>query len=251
MRIYSTAQASDLLTVKRQGQKVAEAWMEQRGLSHVTVRAIKRVDGFGKHVQWGFVVLESIFDSYLCHYRFDRARLEITGEVTLSAVCREYLQCPDRLLALVESRNSRWRDLNRTYLEAVRLFKANVFAGDVKVFIKKPYENRQYSEPFFVLTKCSGQWFGIDCYDEKRPLNIGTKDVIDHCPILVDEGSLKPMAVHGLAPDCVNVAGVIYKQDGLHSTLLGRPEKPFDVVTERLSHFMQPVMSLEPEFAWS
>ncbi|PWC98762.1 hypothetical protein [Pseudomonas amygdali] len=49
MRIYSTAQASDLLTVKRQGQKVAEAWQEQRGLSHVTVRAIKRVDGFGKN----------------------------------------------------------------------------------------------------------------------------------------------------------------------------------------------------------
>lgn len=251
MRIYSAAQSSDLRSVKRQGQKVAEVWQEQRGLSHVTVKAIKRVGGFGKDVQWGFVVLESIFDSYLCHYRFDRARLEITEESTLSAVCREYLQCPERLLALVESSNSRWRDLNRTYLKALDLMKTNRFSGDAKVFIKKPYETRQYSEPFFVLIKCSGQWFGIDCYDEKRPLNIGVTDVIDHCPVLVEEGALKPMPVDALAPDCVNVAGLIYKQDGEHATLLGRPEKPSDVATERLSHFMQPVMSLEPQFAWS
>jgi len=250
MRIYAQAHAKDLRTVKLQGEKIASAWHEQRGLS-VNVKAIKRIGFVRKDVQWGFVVLESLFSSYLCHYRFDGSRLEVTGEASLSGINRDYLQCPGKLLALAPSENDQWRDLNRTYLAATKELTKERLAGNVQVFIKRAYETREYGEPFFVLQKRDGQWFGIDCYDEERPLTIGNSDVHDHCPVLIDKQTLRKLDASSLASDCVNAGGVIYKQCGDHATVLGRAMSSAEIADERLSHVIQPVLALEGNFAWS
>ena len=41
-----------------------------------------------------------------------------------------------------------------------------------QVFLLKGYSQREYGEPFHVLQKDGSQWFGIDCYRTKRPVNL-------------------------------------------------------------------------------
>lgn len=250
MRIYAQAEAKALRTVKLQGEWISRAWQEQRGLA-VTVKGIKRTGNIRKDLQWGFVVLESIFNTYLCHYRFDGSRIEVTEEASLSAFHRDYLQCPESLLALAPSDNDHWRDLNRTYLAATKELTKDRLAGNVQVFLKRAYETREYGEPFFVLQKRDGQWYGIDCYGQERPLSIGIADVHDHCPVLIDKQALKRMEAESLASDCINTSGIIYKQRGDYATLLGRAMSGAEIADARLSDAIYPVLSLDGNFAWS
>lgn len=249
MRIYAKAQTNKLRTVKSQGEHVAEAWGSQRGFHRPTVKAIKRV-GHADNLQWGFIVLETYCNSYLCHYLFNHDRLEVTEEISLSADHRDYLQCPESLLAMTEIQNSRWRDLNRTYLKAAKDFTGPLIDKDIRLFLKKGYSTREYSEPFFVVAKESGYWYGFDCYGDKKHLRVTKGDILDHCPVVFDEAQLRPMEAEGLANDCIVSGGLVYKQDGDYAILLGRKQTTTEMVTSALQRALIPVRCLEPSLPW-
>lgn len=249
MRIYAKAQTNKLRTVKSQGEYVAEVWGNQRGFHRPTVKAIKRV-GHADNLHWGFLVLETYCNSYLCHYLFNHDRLEVTEEISLSADHRDYLQCPESLLAMTEVQNSRWRDLNRTYLKAAKALTGELKNKDVRLFLKKGYSTREYSEPFFVVAKESGYWYGYDCYNEKKYLRVDNGEILDHCPVVFDEAGLKAIETDGLADDCVVAGGLVYKQDRDYACLLGRKQTTDERVTSALQIALVPVRCLEPALPW-
>ena len=233
MRIYATAKDKDHKTVKAQGERIATVWLEKRG-THVEVKAIKRTGNPLKQKQWGFVVLESIFGTYLCHYLIWRNELTVTHESLLNSDTPEYLGCPEKLLGMAKPENNLWRDCVRTYQAAIQNLNAGQLFGNVTLFLKKCFETRQYGEPFFVIQRHEGDWFGIDCYGERKFLSLSLTDIHAHCPVLVNVQAQRPMSVGGLASDCVNAGILIYKQTGNHAVLLGRPKTRAEIVDEQL-----------------
>lgn len=255
MRIYATAAATDLKTVKQQGAAIATAWQDQNGL-RVDVRAIKRLGNDSPERQWGFVVLESLFSTYLCHYAFEGyselgVRLHITPEQKLNTDNRQYLECPVKLLGLAEVENSHWRECVRTYAAAVREMTAESLVDQATVFILKGYSERQYSEPFHVLQLTGKQWYGIDCYAMKRPLSLGLSDIHAHCPRLIDVKAQRPMETALLASDCVDTGVLIYKEFGDRATLLGRPMTNEEITQDRLSRVPRAKFELHGDCPWA
>jgi hypothetical protein len=250
MRIYATAHEKDLKTVKSQGERIAAAWYEKRG-THVEVKAIKRTGNPLKHKQWGFVVLESIFGTYLCHYVFWRNDLTVTHESILNSDLPEYLECPEKILAMAEPENILWRDCVRTYQAAMKVLTPDRLAGNVTLFLKKCFETRQYGEPFFVVQRKDGDWFGIDCYGMAKYLSLNMADLYAHCPVLVDVQAQRPMSDSGLASDCVNTGILIYKQTGNHGVLLGRPKTRAEIVNENLALIRPTRFSLHGDCFWA
>ncbi|MFL1449278.1 hypothetical protein ACI77O_12855 [Pseudomonas tritici] len=249
MRFYTTATATDLKTVKAQGQCIAGAWYSERGLP-VEVKAIKRVQKTTDQIQWGFVVLESIFDTYLCYYKFESGALSVRHESVLNADKPEYLACPASLLKCAAPVNSFWRECSQTYTSASRLLTPDRLAGNITVFLLKPFEVRHYSEPFFVVQKSEGEWFGIDCYGDRKLLTLTHSDLIDHCPRLVDTESLRPMDSSALASDCVNTGVLIYKQDGDRAHLLGRSKTKAEIIGEQVITTPLPPFSLHGDYCF-
>nr|CEK42371.1 hypothetical protein PQBR57_0418 [Pseudomonas fluorescens SBW25] len=255
MRIYATAATSDLKTVKKQGIAIATAWQEQNGL-RVDVGAIKRLGNDCPERQWGFVVLESLFSTYLCHYAFEGfsergVRLHVTPEQKLNTDNRQYLECPEKLLGLAEVENSHWRECVRTYSEAIRGMTPKSIGDQATVFILKGYSERQYSEPFHVLQLTGKQWFGIDCYAMKRPLSLSLIDIHAHCPQLIDVKALRPMESALLASDCVDTGLLIYKKFGDRATLLGRPMTNEEITQDRLSRVPRVKFELHGDCPWA
>lgn len=255
MRIYTTAAATCLKTVKQQGAAIASAWQDQYGI-RVDVRAIKRIGNDSSERQWGFVVLESLFSTTVCHYGFEGSnergvRLIITPERQMTAGNRQYLHCPEKLLALTEVENTHWRECVRTYAAAVKGITADTVGDEATVFLLKSYSERHYAEPFFVLQKSGSQWYGIDCYGIKRPVGIGLGDVHDHCPSLIDVEAQRPMEAANLAPDCVNTGVLIYKENGDKATLLGRPMTKAEIVQDRLSKVPRFKFEMHGECPWA
>ncbi len=250
MRIYTSAQLHDLKTVKAQGLRIAQAWRDQCG-QEVEVKAIKRTDAFAQDRQGGFVVLESLFSTYLCHYEFEGLRLVITPEQQLSADHRCYLKCPARLLSLAAPTNSFWRECVRAYSSATKELTQDRLTGNVTLFLKRCYETREYGEPFFILQKKDGQWFGIDCYGERKAVHLGISDIHDHCPVLIDHASLRPMETNDLACDCVNTGELIYKESNGRAVLLGRPMTRAEIVRDRMSFVVPVKFDLHGGVAWA
>lgn len=250
MRIYTSALPADLRTVKAQGQRIAKAWNTERGIQ-VDLKAIKRTRTLNAECQSGFVVLESIFDTYLCHYKFNAGTLLITEESALTVDIVERLECPASLLAQATPLNAYWRECVQAYASACKQLTADRLAGNVTLFLLRAYETRQYSEPFFVVQKHDGEWFGIDCYGEKKYLGVSNSDLLEHCPKLIDLESQRPMDTSGLASDCVNTGVLIYKQDGSRAHLLGRPKTRAEVLAEQYIVLPLPRFDLHGEFAWA
>lgn len=250
MRIYAAAEENDLKTVKAQGERIASAWREKRG-TFVQVKAIKRTGNPLKHRQWGFIVLESMFDTSVYHYQFSRGDLTVTHESLLNTDFPEYLECPERFLSMAPCQNSLWRESVRTYQSAIRELTPERVTGDVTLFLKKSYETRQYGEPFFVIQRQGADWFGIDCYSERKFLSLSWADIHAHCPVLIDIPSQRAMDIDNLAPDCVNTGLLIYKQTGDHAVLLGRPKTRAELVREAVA-WMNPIsFSLHGDCVWS
>lgn len=249
MRIYASANRHHVKTVKAQGQRVVDAWKEARALS-VEVKAIKRIGNIAPDNQWGFVVLESLFSTYLCHYSYEGTRLTVTPELLLDASHRNYLQCPGSLLAQAETENSRWRDCARTYMAAVKELTADRLAGNVTLFLKKRYETRQYGEPFYVLQKNEGEWFGINCYGERKYLRLSLSDIHDHCPALINVESLKAIDTNALSPECVNTGVLVYRESGDSASILGRPMTRPDIVYASMGFMAPPKFELHGDCIW-
>lgn len=255
MRIYATAAATVLKTVKQQGAAIATAWQEQNGIC-VDVLAIKRIGNDSLERQWGFVVLESLFSTYLCHYAFEGysergVRLHVSPEQKLNADNRQYLECPEKLLGMATVENAHWRECVRTYAAAVKEMTAESITDQDTVFLLKGYSERQYSEPFHVLQRTGNQWYGIDCYAMKRPVSIGLSDLHSHCPRLIDVQAQRPMEPFHLASDCVNTGVLIYKDCGDRATLLGRPMKNEEIVNDRLSRVPRFQFELHGDCPWA
>lgn len=255
MRIHTTAVLADLKTVKQQGACIAQAWQQQNGI-RVDVRAIKRVGNLSAENQWGFVVLESLFSTYLCHYTFEGSsysgiRLIVTPERRLSMDYPSYLACPPKFLAMAEVENGYWRECVRTYREAVKQLTQESIGSSATVFLMKGYSQREYGEPFHVLQKDGAQWFGIDCYGEKRPVNLSLGVILEHCPRLIDVSAEKPMDPTILAPDCVDTGVLIYKEHDNRATLLGRPMTKLEIANDRLSKVPRRKFELHGECRWA
>jgi hypothetical protein len=244
MRINADANRKDLKTVKAQGQRVARAWREQTGIQ-VDVKAIKRTHGTSDSA-FGFVVLESYTRTYLCHYDFEADRLSVRNEYSLKTLLPKYLGCPENLLAMAEPENNYWRQCTRAYM-AFDESSPDRFAGNVTLFLLNRVERRDYSEPFHVLQKREGEWFGIDCYGEAKYLQISISDIREHCPVFIDMSALKPYDQTGLAYDCVNTGQVIYKVDGEQATLLGRTMTRLEQIEDRCNFLTIRQFELHPE----
>ena len=250
MRFYTTAESNDCKTVKAQGLRVALAWKEQTGIQ-VQVKSIKRIGNTAPHLQWGFIVLESIFGADLCFYKFDGATLSVRDESSLVIDEPQHLQCPEPMLAKAETANGFWRECVRTYTTATRHLSSDRLAQNATLFLMKPYAVHQYSEPFFVLQKQAGEWFGIDCYGERKYLTPSICEIHEHCPVLIDLPTLRPMDVSGLASDCVNTGLVIYKEDGNRAHLLGRPKTRLEKLAECRSVMPRVRFDLHGEVSWA
>ncbi|WP_162962036.1 hypothetical protein [Pseudomonas aeruginosa] len=250
MRIFTTAQPSDVKTVKAQGRRIAEAWYQSRGLT-VEVKAIKRTESIGTDRQCGFIVLESLFNTYLCHYQFEADRLEVTPEQQLSAVHRRYLKCPEALLSQSAPENPFWRLCVAKYAAATKELTREQLTGNAVLFLTIRYETREYGEPFYILQKDENQWFGIDCYGERKPLSLGLDDIHDHCPSLIDVDSLKPMDTSELSPDCVVAGGLIYKEVGESAIVLGRPKTRAEIIADSFAFMLAPTFELHGESIWA
>ncbi|HDS1721600.1 hypothetical protein NPS53_08820 [Pseudomonas putida] len=255
MRIHTTASVTDLKTVKRQGAYIAEAWQRLNGVS-VDVRAIKRIGKLDAENQWGFVVLESLFSTYLCHYSYEGGplsgvRLVVTPERQMSLDNPNYLLCPAKLLAMAEVENSRWRESVRTYAAAVAEVTEESVGSQATLFLMKAYSQREYGEPFYVLQKDGSQWFGIDCYGRKRTVNLNLGIIHEHCPRMIDVNSQRPYDPGTLASDCVNTGVLIYKEQGNHVTLLGRPMTNLEVANDRLSKVPRFKFELHGDCPWA
>lgn len=250
MRIFASAQPSDLKTIKAQGKRIAEAWQQDRGL-RVEVKAIKRTEAIAADRQRGFIVLESLFNTYLCHYEFDGGRLVVTPEQQLSTANRTYLKCPASLILQSEPANPFWRDCVAKYAAATKELTRERLAGNVTLFLAIKYETREYGEPFFILQKDEGQWFGIDCYGERKPLSVGLDVVHEHCPSLIDTHSLKPMDTSELAPDCIVAGGVIYKECGDRAIVLGRPKTRAETIADSFTFLLPPTFDLHGDGIWT
>lgn len=255
MRIHTSAATTVLKTVKSQGAFIAEAWQNQNGVP-VEVRAIKRVANISPENQWGFIVLDSIFNTYLCHYTFERGtqsdvRLVVTPERDLSPDYPEYLACPGKLLAMADVANSYWRECVSTYAAAVKGITAEVVGESATVFLMLPYSQREYGEPFHVLRKEGDQWYGIDCYSRKRPVNLTLEAVHERCPALIDVNSQRSYDPGNLASDCVNTGLLIYKDQGHRVTLLGRPMTKLEIANDRLSQVPRRRFELHGECPWA
>ncbi|HEJ4407734.1 TPA: hypothetical protein SL557_000011 [Pseudomonas aeruginosa] len=250
MRIFTTAQPFDLKTVKAQGKRIAEAWRQDRGLN-VEVKAIKRTEAIAADHQRGFVVLESLFSTYLCHYEFDGARLVVTPEQQLSAVSRSYLKCPASLISQSEPVNPFWRECVAIYAAATKELTKERLVGNVTLFLAIKYETREYGEPFFILQKDEGQWFGIDCYGARKPLSLGLDDIHEHCPRLVELRALKPMDTSELARDCIVAGGLIYKQSGERAIILGRPKTRAETIADSFTFMLPAAFDLHGDALWA
>jgi hypothetical protein len=250
MRILTTAQLSDLKTVKAQGRRVAEAWQKDRGLT-VEVKAIKRTESIADDRQRGFVVLESLFDTYLCHYEFEADRLVVTPESHLSAANLSYLKCPAGLLSQSTPANPFWRLCVSKYAAATKELTKERLAGSVALFLAIRYETREYGEPFYILQKDDEQWFGIDCYGERKPLRLSLDEIHSHCPCLIDVSTLKAMDSSELAPDCVVAGGLIYKDVGESAIVLGRPKTRAEKIADSFAFMLAPTFELHGESIWA
>lgn len=250
MRIFTSAQPSDLKTVKAQGKRIAEAWQQDRGLN-VEVKAIKRTEAIAVDRQRGFVVLESLFSSYLCHYEFDGDRLVVTPEQQLNTASRSYLKCPASLLLQSESANPFWRECVAIYATATKELTRERLAGSVTLFLAIKYETREYGEPFFILQNDEGQWFGIDCYGDRKPLSLGLDVIHEHCPSLIDIRSLKPMDTSELAPDCIVAGGLIYKERGDRAIVLGRPKTRAETIADSFTFMLPSTFDLHGDGIWA
>lgn len=250
MRFYASSTPKDLKTVTAQGERIVSLFEQERGLS-VQVKAIKRTGNPSKDHQWGFVVLESLFDTYLCHYNFRFDILSVTSESQLTSESKEYLECPESLLRMVEPSNNTWRDCVRTYRAAIKNLTADRLAQNVTLFLKKSYSTSQYSEPFFVLQRSDGDWFGIDCYGDRKFLSLGIDEIHAHCPMLVDVDALKPMDTSNLCSDCVNIGLLIYKENGSNAVLLGRPKTRLETMVDEFSSVPKFKFDLHGECFWA
>jgi len=255
MRIHTSVALTDLRTVKRQGAYIAEAWRRQTGID-VNVVAIKRIGNITPQSQWGFVVLESLFSTYLCHYAYESGghsgvRLVVTPERLMSLEYPNYLECPVKFLSIANVENSYWRDCVRTYAAGVKDLTTESIGNQATVFLLKAYSQRDYSEPFHVLQKDGSQWFGLDCYGRKRPVNIGLGVIHEHCPRLIEVTTQRPYDAKGLASDCVNSGVLIYKQQGDRVTLLGRPMTNLEIANDRLSQVPRYKFELHGDCPWA
>ncbi|HBP6380000.1 TPA: hypothetical protein L6A07_33055 [Pseudomonas aeruginosa] len=250
MRIFASAQPSDLKTIKAQGQRIAEAWQQDRGL-RVEVKAIKRTEAIAADRQRGFIVLESLFNTYLCHYEFDGGRLVVTPEQQLSTASRTYLNCPASLILQSEPANPFWRDCVAKYAAATKELTRERLGGNVTLFLAIKYETREYGEPFFIIQKDEGQWFGIDCYGDRKPLSLDLDVIHEHCPSIIDTDSLKPMDTSELAPDCIVAGGVIYKESGDRAIVLGRPKTRAETIADSFPYMLPPTFDLHGDSIWT
>lgn len=255
MRIYTTAAITDLKTVKKQGAFIADAWQRQNGI-RVDVRAIKRIGNLSADNQWGFVILESLFSTHLCHYAYQGSsqsgvRLVVTPERNMSLDFPEYLACPDKFLAMAEVENTYWRECVRRYAAAVKEVTPETVGNSATVFLMKGYSQLDYSEPFHVLQVEGSQWYGIDCYGSKRPVNLSLGVVLEHCPRLIDVQAQKPFEAAILAPDCVDTGVLIYKEHDNRVTLLGRPMTNLEIAHDRLSKVPRFTFELHGDSLWA
>jgi len=255
MRIYLTATITDLKTVKKQGAFIAEAWQRQNRVQ-VDVRAIKRIGNVTPEIQWGFIVLESMFGTYLCHYEYggnvhDGIRLVVTPESLMSLDSPAYLACPERFLSMTEVENAYWRECVRCYSAAVKEVTSETVGDSATVFLLKGYSQREYGEPFHVLQKDGSQWFGIDCYRTKRPVNLCLGVIQEHCPSLINVQLQKPFESANLADDCVDTGVLIYKEHCNRVTLLGRPMTNHEIAQARLSMVPRVTFELHGECPWA
>ncbi|NVL49978.1 hypothetical protein F2S72_09525 [Pseudomonas syringae pv. actinidiae] len=254
MRIHTSAVLADLKTVKRQGECIAQAWKDQNR-TPVDVMAIKRLGNTSAENQWGFVVLESIFSTYLCHYSFEGSgygiRLVVTPENRLSIDSPSYLACPQKLLDLAKAENSYWRDGVRTYREALKEITPEALGNSATLFLMREYSQREYGEPFHVLQIEGSQWFGVDCYGRKRPLSLNLNTVLEHCPRLINQDALKAYDPAKLAHDCVDTGVLIYKECDDKVILLGRSMTKLEIANDRLSSVAGYHFELHGECPWA
>ena len=139
----------------------------------------------------------------------------------------------------------------RTYAAGVKDLTTESIGNQATVFLLKAYSQRDYSEPFHVLQKDGSQWFGLDCYGRKRPVNIGLGVIHEHCPRLIEVTTQRPYDAKGLASDCVNTGVLIYKQQGDRVTLLGRPMTNLEIANDRLSQVPRYKFELHGDCPWA
>lgn len=222
MRIYATCTSSHLKTVKAQGERIRAVWQEQRGIE-VQVKRITRSSGHTKHTQHGFVVLESIFEAFLCHYAFKRDTLIITHERMIEADQECYLNCPANLLAMTEPSNPYWRARVSTYKSSVKSLTREALEGGTVIALKHPLDGLQYCEEFVALEHDGGDWFGIEQDGKRSFLSIDLGTIHVHGGKIVDVPSLRSIDTASLEGGFVDNGTIIYRVRDGEAEVIGRP----------------------------
>lgn len=228
MPIYSTYLRNDLKTLKAQGQRICEAWKERLVLD-VTVKFIRRLRGGTDYQsQEGFVVVASIFDTYLCHYVFHNGRLTITPESEINPTDSSTMDCQRNMLQAVPSTNALWR-------ERVALFKtsqATLFRAPtlnpMLIALKFPIPSPQFDTPLKVLSYQGSvdDWFAVDASGRLTPISIARCTVYAHGGHEVDVASLPGVDPAELDGEVESIAGIFIKVVNGRTQVLGRSLTP-------------------------
>lgn len=244
MRFYGSYTSQDLKTVRAQGLRIAKLWSEQR-TSEVWIKRIVRSATSSKTSPSGFVILESIFEQYLCHYTFSSGSetLIVSSESSLNANQEGHLECPAYLLQATPVVNSRWRGSVDAFRGSVGSITREIVHGDETIFLRHPLSGREYVHDFVVLKVKDGDWYGVDEDGTMRYLAIDLSTVHQHGGRIVDPHQLPAIPEGQIEAGSVLDGQFIYRLGHGVAHLLGR--------TQTRGERTQSALSTMPAFNWA
>lgn len=244
MRFYGSYTSQDLKTVRAQGLRIAKVWSEQR-TSEVWVKRIVRSATSSKTSPSGFVILESIFEQYLCHYIFSSGSetLIVSSESSLDPNQEGHLECPAYLLQATPVVNNGWRGSAEAYKGSVGTITRDIVQGDETIFLRHPLSGRQYAHDFVFLKVKGGDWYGVDEDGTLRYLSIDLTTVHQHGGRIIDPDQLVAIPDAQIEIGAVMDGQFIYRLDHGVTHLLGR--------TQTRGERTQSALSTMPAFSWA
>lgn len=244
MRFYGSYTSHDLKTVRAQGLRIAKLWSEQR-TSEVWVKRIVRSVASSKTSPSGFVILESIFEQYLCHYTFSSGSetLIVSSESSLNASQEGHLECPEYLLKATPVVNSGWRGSVEAYEGSVGTITRDIVQSDATIFLRHPLSGRQYAHEFVLLKVKDGDWYGVDEDGSLRYLSIDLSTIHQHGGRIIDPDQLSAIPNAQIVAGSVMDGQFIYRLDQGVTHLLGR--------TQTRGERTQSALSTMPAFSWA
>ena len=244
MRFYGSYTSQDLKTVRAQGLRIAKLWSEQR-TSEVWVKRIVRSATSSKTSPSGFVLLESIFDQYLCHYTFSYGSetLIVSSESSLDPSQEGHLECPAYLLKATPVVNSGWRGSVEAYKASLATITREIVQGDETIVLRHPLSGRQYAHDFVLLKMKDGDWYGVDEDGSLKYLSIDLSTIHQHGGRIIDLDQLSAIPDAEIDAASVMDGHFIYRLDQGVTHLLGR--------TQTRGERTQSALSTMPAFSWA